>query len=371
MCHDDSVRHPRRPDHPAGGVHAAARGQPGGLPARVRGEGAAGPAQPASAPARGSSTFDEAEREVAAGPTGRRLPRLRPRRRARADGAAARHGPGLPESRFVVADTLVRFDHAASVAEVLAGDPASVSERLAADVAAEPPAAGVRARPDAALPRRGEAYEAGVRTREGAHPGRRRVPDRPLAAGGAPDRRLRARALPLAPPHQPLALPLPARAGRRLARRLLAGDAGQARRHARVPQPDRRDDDARRGRRGGAARLREGQGRARDARRPRPQRPLARVRARQRARRALPRGRALLARHAPGLGGRRRALPGPHGLRPPPRLLPGRDGLGRAQGARDADHLRARGLPARARTRARSATRCRTGRWTRASPSAR
>jgi anthranilate synthase component I len=31
-------------------------------------------------------------------------------------------GPGLPESSFVVADRLVRFDHATSVAEVLAGD---------------------------------------------------------------------------------------------------------------------------------------------------------------------------------------------------------------------------------------------------------
>jgi anthranilate synthase component 1 len=31
-------------------------------------------------------------------------------------------GPGLPESRFVVADTLVRFDHVAGIAEVLAGD---------------------------------------------------------------------------------------------------------------------------------------------------------------------------------------------------------------------------------------------------------
>jgi anthranilate synthase component 1 len=32
-------------------------------------------------------------------------------------------GPDLPESRFVVADTLIRFDHAGGVAEVLWGDP--------------------------------------------------------------------------------------------------------------------------------------------------------------------------------------------------------------------------------------------------------
>jgi anthranilate synthase component 1 len=40
-------------------------------------------------------------------------------------------GPdGLPESRFVVADTLVRFDHAAGVAEVLFGDAQEVRELL-------------------------------------------------------------------------------------------------------------------------------------------------------------------------------------------------------------------------------------------------
>jgi anthranilate synthase component 1 len=41
-------------------------------------------------------------------------------------------GAGFPESRFVVADTLVRFDHGAGVAEVLAGDPDDVARRLAA-----------------------------------------------------------------------------------------------------------------------------------------------------------------------------------------------------------------------------------------------
>jgi anthranilate synthase component 1 len=41
-------------------------------------------------------------------------------------------GPGHPESRFVVADTLVRFDHGAGIAEVLAGDPDEISARLEA-----------------------------------------------------------------------------------------------------------------------------------------------------------------------------------------------------------------------------------------------
>jgi anthranilate synthase component 1 len=42
-------------------------------------------------------------------------------------------GPGLPESRFVVADTLVRFDHAASVAEVLTGDRDAIAALLAGE----------------------------------------------------------------------------------------------------------------------------------------------------------------------------------------------------------------------------------------------
>ena len=106
-------------------------------------------------------TFDEAEHEVSAGravvgylgydhvavlePT---VPLPEP-------------GPGLPESRFVVAETLVRFDHAASVAEVLAGDPANVSARLGADGASEQPGP-VEAGPTERFPSR-EAYEAGVR----------------------------------------------------------------------------------------------------------------------------------------------------------------------------------------------------------------
>src|SRR6266508_2556688 len=41
-------------------------------------------------------------------------------------------GPGLPESRFVVADTLVRFDHVRGVAEVLHGDAAALEGPLPA-----------------------------------------------------------------------------------------------------------------------------------------------------------------------------------------------------------------------------------------------
>jgi anthranilate synthase component I len=39
-------------------------------------------------------------------------------------------GPDLPESRFVVADTLVRFDHGSGTAEVLAGDEDAVAAQL-------------------------------------------------------------------------------------------------------------------------------------------------------------------------------------------------------------------------------------------------
>ena len=42
--------------------------------------------------------------------------------------------PDLPESRFVVADVLVRIDHVSSVAEVLVGDPDEIAAALAAHV---------------------------------------------------------------------------------------------------------------------------------------------------------------------------------------------------------------------------------------------
>jgi anthranilate synthase component 1 len=43
-------------------------------------------------------------------------------------------GPELPESRFVVADTLVRFDHGSGTAEVLAGDPDAIAARLEGEI---------------------------------------------------------------------------------------------------------------------------------------------------------------------------------------------------------------------------------------------
>jgi anthranilate synthase component 1 len=52
-------------------------------------------------------------------------------------------GPTLPESRFVVAETLIRFDHVLGLAEVLRGNPDEIGARLAANVD-EPATAAAR-----------------------------------------------------------------------------------------------------------------------------------------------------------------------------------------------------------------------------------
>jgi len=69
-------------------------------------------------------------------------------------------GPGLPESRFVVADTLVRFDHALGMAEVLAGDPGAVADLLDGPLP-DRPRGGGRAGSTRRLPSR-HAYERSV-----------------------------------------------------------------------------------------------------------------------------------------------------------------------------------------------------------------
>jgi anthranilate synthase component I len=53
-------------------------------------------------------------------------------------------GPSFPESRFIVAETLVRFDHAAGLAQVLCGDPAELRARLDTATPAIAPGAGRR-----------------------------------------------------------------------------------------------------------------------------------------------------------------------------------------------------------------------------------
>jgi anthranilate synthase component 1 len=56
-------------------------------------------------------------------------------------------GPPFPESRFVVAETLVRFDHGAGVVEVLVGDVDDIADRLEQPLAPDPDvASGTRGR---------------------------------------------------------------------------------------------------------------------------------------------------------------------------------------------------------------------------------
>ncbi len=69
-------------------------------------------------------------------------------------------GPDLPESRFVVADTLVRFDHAGGLAEVLWGDAEEVRTRLDEPTPELPRGEG-RSGPTRRYPAR-EDYERGV-----------------------------------------------------------------------------------------------------------------------------------------------------------------------------------------------------------------
>jgi anthranilate synthase component 1 len=69
--------------------------------------------------------------------------------------------PDLPESLFVVADTLVRVDHVSSVAEVLAGEPERIASALSRHVA-DPGSGQLRGRPTARTPSR-EEHERRVR----------------------------------------------------------------------------------------------------------------------------------------------------------------------------------------------------------------
>src|SRR4051812_46553746 len=70
-------------------------------------------------------------------------------------------GRDLPESRFVVADMLVRFDHALGMAEVLCGDPAPVAELLEAPQPSAAPDSRSRSGSTRRLPSR-HAYERAV-----------------------------------------------------------------------------------------------------------------------------------------------------------------------------------------------------------------
>jgi anthranilate synthase component 1 len=75
-------------------------------------------------------------------------------------------GHGLPESRFVVAETLVRFDHASGTADVLAGDPADVAALLDGPQPAPPTGPRSAAGPTRRLPSRSDYERAVVRAKE-------------------------------------------------------------------------------------------------------------------------------------------------------------------------------------------------------------
>jgi anthranilate synthase component I len=67
-------------------------------------------------------------------------------------------GPGVPETRFVVAQSLIRFDHVLGIAEVLHGDAALLDEPVTPPVPLRAASSG----PTLRLPMQDE-YEAGVR----------------------------------------------------------------------------------------------------------------------------------------------------------------------------------------------------------------
>ena len=69
-------------------------------------------------------------------------------------------GPGLPVSRFVVAETLLRFDHVGGVSEVLRGDPEAIRALLEAPADVPAASTGAPAGPARSLSRPGDARAA-------------------------------------------------------------------------------------------------------------------------------------------------------------------------------------------------------------------
>ena len=104
-------------------------------------------------------------------------------------------GPVPPESRFVVADTLVRFDHAARAGRGRSAATPTSCACCSTRRRRRSPAGRGNAGPTRRHPDRPD-YERSVVEGEGAHPRGRRLPDRPLPARRAPDLGERARPLP-------------------------------------------------------------------------------------------------------------------------------------------------------------------------------
>ena len=219
-------RHPHRPPHPARGLPPAARARAGGVPARVR------RARPARAPlvrrlrlAAGRLRRGGGSRDCPSSATSATTTRRRSSRRSR----SPTHGPrppGEPLRR--------RRDARPLRPRPRDGRGAGRRPRRGRRRCSDGPQPSDRG---AATGRRGSTrrlpgrhdYERAVVAAQGAHPRGRRLPDRALAARRAADLGERDRALPLAAARQPLAVPVPARARRARAGRLLARDAGQGR----------------------------------------------------------------------------------------------------------------------------------------------
>jgi anthranilate synthase component 1 len=75
-------------------------------------------------------------------------------------------GRDLPESRFIVADMLVRFDHGLGMADVLCGDPGAVAELLEGPQPSPAPASRTRSGSTRRLPSRHQYERAVVKAKE-------------------------------------------------------------------------------------------------------------------------------------------------------------------------------------------------------------
>ena len=220
---DDHHRPHHRSPHPARGVCPPAHDRSRVVPARVGRPGAARSSlvRRLRRPARLLRGGRDARR------AGGRLPRLRPHREARADGAAAGAGPDVPESRFVVADVFLRFDHVTGTADVLRGDATRSGRGCFAQTAVLDEPTGqvgaiVRFPDRAEHERRVERVKQHIRRGDAFQVVLSQRAERPT--GATPLARL-----PRPAPDQPVAVPLPARARRPRSRRLLARDARQGR----------------------------------------------------------------------------------------------------------------------------------------------
>jgi anthranilate synthase component 1 len=237
-------------------------------------------------------------------------------------------GPDLPESRFVVADTLIRFDHVSGVADVLYGN----ADAFAAPQPSVPRGGGKRG-PLRRFPEQAE-HERRVLRAKGTSA--RAMRSRPSSRSAE---RPRPGIGPGALPRAAAINPSPyssARARRPRADRLVAGDRRQVQGARAEVNPIAGsiapgDGDAEalpssKGSRGHVMLVDLGRN------------DLSRVQAGHRARRALPRAGAVLAHHAPRLRGGRGAARRRHSVRSPARVLPSGTASGRRD-PRDADHL--------------------------------